>query len=318
MSPNAIIDVRRLTKRFGELVAVNDVTFSVGQGEIFAFLGPNGSGKSTTIRMLCGILLPSAGEGYVLGFDIAHEGERIKRGIGYMSQRFALYEDLSVWENLEFYAGLYDMPRPSRRERLNEMVAMAGLTGRERQLAGQLSGGWKQRLALGCAFIHRPRLLFLDEPTAGVDPVSRQDFWKLIYDLTREGITIFVTTHYLDEAEHANRIGMINDGILRAVASPAELKRGLHGKLLNVACDAPFDAIAILEDLPAIHSVTLQGNDVHARVDSGEQPIELITTRLHQAGIAVYDVRPLEPTLEDVFISLISDPNGEPPTVTAK
>ncbi len=214
MSSEPIIDVRHLTKRFGDLVAVNDISFSVDQGEIFAFLGPNGSGKSTTIRMLCGILLPTSGEGHVLGFDIGHEGEKIKRGIGYMSQRFALYGDLSVWENLEFYAGVYNMPKSSRRERLHEMVSMAGLTGRERQLAGQLSGGWKQRLALGCAFIHRPKLLFLDEPTAGVDPVSRQDFWRLIYDLTREGVTIFVTTHYLDEAEHANRIGMITDGIL--------------------------------------------------------------------------------------------------------
>jgi ABC-2 type transport system ATP-binding protein len=309
MPPEPIIDVRHLTKRFGELVAVNDISFSVAQGEIFAFLGPNGSGKSTTIRMLCGILLPTAGEGRVLGFDIAREGEQIKRGIGYMSQRFALYEDLSVWENLEFYAGVYNMSKASRRARLHEMVAMAGLTGRERQLAGQLSGGWKQRLALGCAFIHRPQLLFLDEPTAGVDPVSRQDFWKLIYELTRDGITVFVTTHYLDEAEHANRIGMINEGILRAVASPAELKHALTGQLLNVACDAPFDAVAILEGLPEVHSATLQGNDVHARVDLNEQAVEQITNRLHQAGITVHDVRPLEPTLEDVFISLISESN---------
>ena len=311
MSPEPIIEVRHLTKRFGDLVAVNDISFSVNQGEIFAFLGPNGSGKSTTIRMLCGILLPTSGEGHVLGFDIAHEGEKIKQGIGYMSQRFALYEDLTVWENLDFYAGVYNMPRATRRGRLDEMVAMAGLTGREKQLAGQLSGGWKQRLALGCAFIHRPKLLFLDEPTAGVDPVSRQDFWKLIYELTREGVTVFVTTHYLDEAEHANRIGMITDGILRAMAPPTELKRALEGHLLNVICDDPFEAIGILEESPDILNVTLQGNDIHVRVDSAAQMAEEITRLLRQAGFNVHDVRPLTPSLEDVFISLIETGTSE-------
>jgi ABC-2 type transport system ATP-binding protein len=305
MPPNVMIDVRHLTRRFGDLVAVNDVSFSVHEGEIFAFLGPNGSGKSTTIRMLCGILAPTAGEGRVLGYDIARESERIKQGIGYMSQRFALYEDLSVWENLEFYASVYNVNRSIRRARLDELVAMAGLTGRERQLAGQLSGGWKQRLALGCAFVHRPRLLFLDEPTAGVDPVSRQQFWTMIYDLTREGVTIFVTTHYLDEAEHANRIGMIHDGRLRALAAPAELKQMVQGDLLAILSDAPFDAVAVLERMPGIHNVALQGNDVHVLVDPGAQSAATITARLQQAGIGVRSVRRIEPSLEDVFISLI-------------
>ena len=301
----AIIDVRHLTKEFGDLIAVNDVTFDVKQGEIFAFLGPNGSGKSTTIRMLCGILTPTSGIGRVLGFDIAEQGEQIKRNIGYMSQRFALYEDLTVRENLEFYAGVYNMPAASRKSRLQEMVTMAGLTGRERQLAGQLSGGWKQRLALGCAFIHRPQLLFLDEPTAGVDPVSRQDFWRLIHDLTREGVTIFVTTHYLDEAEYANRIGMINDGILRAVAAPSELKRSLHGQLINVVCDAPFDAVNVLDKLPGVLNVALQGNNVHARIKNADISAEQVADAVRAAGITVHEVQPLEPTLEDVFISLI-------------
>jgi ABC-2 type transport system ATP-binding protein len=305
MAPAVIIDVRHLTRRFGDLIAVNDVTFSVHEGEIFAFLGPNGSGKSTTIRMLCGILAPTAGEGRVLGYDIARESERIKQGIGYMSQRFALYEDLSVWENLEFYASVYNVNRSIRRARLDELVAMAGLTGRERQLARQLSGGWKQRLALGCAIVHSPRLLFLDEPTAGVDPVSRQEFWTMIYDLAREGRTIFVTTHYLDEAEHANRIGMIHNGVLRALAPPAELKRSLQGQLLKIICAAPFDAVAALEGAPGIHNVALQGNDVHALVDAEMQPAK-IAERLAAAGIAVTDVRPVEPTLEDVFINLIN------------
>jgi len=310
MAPEIIIDVRRLSKHFGDLIAVNDVTFSVDRGEIFAFLGPNGSGKSTTIRMLCGILLPTGGEGYVLGFDIARESEKIKQGIGYMSQRFALYEDLSVWENLEFYAGVYNVPAATQRARLNELVAMAGLTGRERQLAGQLSGGWKQRLALGCAFVHRPQLLFLDEPTAGVDPVSRQDFWTMIYGLAREGVTIFVTTHYLDEAEYANRIGMIHNGALRALASPAELKRSLPGQLLRVFCDAPFGAVALLDHLTGVYNVALHGNDVHALVDPGKLSAEEIADRLRRIGINVQDVRPVEPTLEDVFINLIGAPNG--------
>jgi len=301
-----IIAARELTKRFGDLTAVDHITFAVDQGEIFAFLGPNGSGKSTTIRMLCGILTPTSGTGRVLGFDIEREGELIKRGIGYMSQRFALYQDLTVWENLEFYAGVYNVPRSRRRSRLEELVAMAGLTGRERQLAGQLSGGWQQRLALGCAFVHQPRLLFLDEPTAGVDPVSRQEFWTLIHDLTRQGVTIFVTTHYLDEAEHANRIGMIHLGKLRAVAPPAELKRMVHGRLLNIACDAPFEAVAILEAMPQVSNVTFQGNDVHALLtDEGAE--ETIRDKLRQGGVAVLDVQPITPSLEDVFVSLIAD-----------
>jgi ABC-2 type transport system ATP-binding protein len=300
-----IIDVRHLTKSFGDLVAVNDVTFTVGEGEIFAFLGPNGSGKSTTIRMLCGILAPTSGEGHVLGYDVTREGERIKQGIGYMSQRFALYEDLTVWENLEFYAGVYNVPRSQRRSRLNGLVAMAGLTGRERQLAGQLSGGWKQRLALGCAIVHSPRLLFLDEPTAGVDPVSRQEFWTMIYGQARQGRTIFVTTHYLDEAEHANRIGMIHDGVLRALASPAELKRSLHGQLLEIATDLPFDAVSALEQMPGIRNVALQGNEIHALVEPNPQSADQIAAWLRQRGIVVQSVRPVEPSLEDVFISLI-------------
>ena len=306
MEAEAIIDVRHLTRRFGDLIAVNDVTFSVGVGEVFAFLGPNGSGKSTTIRMLCGILLPSGGEGRVLGFDIAREGERIKQGIGYMSQRFALYEDLSVWDNLDFYARIYGVTAAHRAARLDELVAMAGLGGRARQLAGELSGGWKQRLALGCAIVHRPRLLFLDEPTAGVDPVSRRRFWTMIHGLAREGVTVFVTTHYLDEAEQAGRVGMIYDGVLRALASPAELKRGaLRGQLVSVVCETPFDAVAILEGLPGVRDVALHGTDIHALIDPAEQSPEQLSARLRAAGIVVREVRRIDPTLEDVFIGLI-------------
>lgn len=307
----SIINVEHLTKRFGHYLAVNDVTFAVEAGEVFAFLGPNGSGKSTTIRMLCGILLPTSGRGSVLGFDIAREGEQIKQGIGYMSQRFALYEDLSVRENLQFYAGIYNVSGAKLRMRLDELIAMAGLQGRERQLAGQLSGGWKQRLALGCAIIHRPRLLFLDEPTAGVDPVSRRQFWTMIHGLAHDGVTIFVTTHYLDEAEHANRIGMIHDGVLRALASPAELKQSaLHGLLLNLVCDAPLKAIPILEGLPGVRDVALHGADIHLLIHPTDQDTTELVQRLSQAQIHVAQIEPIEPTLEDVFIGLIGAPAG--------
>ncbi len=312
-----VIDVRHLTKRFGSLVAVDDVTFSVAAGEVFGFLGPNGSGKSTTIRMLCGILLPTSGEGRVLGFDIAHEGERIKQGIGYMSQRFALYEDLSVRDNLDFYARVYDVPTAFRRDRIDALIAMAGLEGREQQLTGQLSGGWKQRLALGCAIVHQPRLLFLDEPTAGVDPVSRRRFWTMIHGLARDGMTVFVTTHYLDEAEHATRIGMIHNGVLRALSSPEELKRtALQGQLLSVRCDEPFDVARVLEPLSGVRDVAIHGSDVHVLIDSDVQSGELLARKLRAAGLEVRGVKPIEPTLEDVFISFIGSGASEPHETT--
>ncbi|MGE3271987.1 MAG: ATP-binding cassette domain-containing protein [Chloroflexota bacterium] len=301
-----IIEVQGLTRRFGDRVAVENVTFSVYTGEVFAFLGPNGSGKSTTIRMLCGILAPSDGTGRVLGFDIARDGERIKQSIGYMSQRFALYEELSVRENLEFYAGVYEVPRRERRARIDGLIAMAGLEGREHQLSGQLSGGWKQRLALGCAIVHRPRLLFLDEPTAGVDPVSRRRFWTMIHGLAEQGVTIFVTTHYLDEAEHATRIAMIHNGVLRALATPAELKQNsLQGTLVNVVCDAPFEAVQLLEGRPGVSDVALHGADVHVLLDEATLTPDALAALLTDEGIQVRSLQPIEPSLEDVFISLI-------------
>lgn len=306
MSTPAIIDVHHLTRAFGSLIAVNDLSFKVHQGEIFAFLGPNGSGKSTTIRMLCGILAPTSGQATVLGYDVLRQAEKIKQGIGYMSQRFALYEDMTVRENLEFYASVYSVNGAQRRQRLAELIDMAGLKGRENQLAGQLSGGWKQRLALGCATVHNPGLLFLDEPTAGVDPISRQEFWTMIYDLARVGRTIFVTTHYLDEAEHANRVGMILDGVLRALDSPAALKASVHGLLLKISTSNPFAAVAAMEKLPGVMNVALQGNDVHALLDPALQSAASLTAALRAAGVTVTDARQVEPTLEDVFIYLAS------------
>lgn len=312
MRAPAAIRVESLTKRFGDLVAVNGVTFAVRTGEVFAFLGPNGSGKSTTIRMLCGILEPTSGEGRVLGFDIRSQGEQIKRRIGYMSQRFALYEDLTVRENLEFYAGVYEVPGSSLRRRLDELIAMAGLSGRERQLAANLSGGWKQRLALGCAIVHEPPLLFLDEPTAGVDPVSRRNFWTMIFGLASAGVTVFATTHYLDEAEHADRVAMIHDGVLRALSTPADLKAHyLRGQLFGVDCDDPRRALEVLRRVPGVSEVTLYGSSVHVLTQAGDPA--RIRDALIGGGIGVGGVAPIAPTLEDVFISIMGERQQESP-----
>jgi ABC-2 type transport system ATP-binding protein len=217
------IECENLTKKFQDRVAVNNLSISIEKGSIYGFLGPNGSGKSTTIRMLCGLLVPTSGKGTVLGYDVMKESEEIKQRIGYMSQKFSLYEDLTVEENLDFYAGIYDINGSLRKQRKAELIEMAGLTGREKQIAGSLSGGWKQRLALSCALLHRPELLILDEPTAGVDPVSRRIFWDVIHDLAKQGITVLVTTHYMDEAQTCDWIGFIFYGNLLAQGSPQEL-----------------------------------------------------------------------------------------------
>lgn len=218
------VEVKSLTKVFGKFVAVNDINFSIERGEIFGFLGPNGAGKSTTIKMLCGILEPSSGEGIVEGFDISKSPDKIKEIIGYMSQKFSLYNDLTVEENINFYAGIHDIEKKKITERKEWILNMAGLTGKEKVLTSMLSGGWRQRLSLGCAIIHTPKVVFLDEPTAGVDPISRRDFWNLIRNLSKNGTTVFVTTHYMGEAEHCDRISMIYNGKLIAIGSPKELK----------------------------------------------------------------------------------------------
>jgi ABC-2 type transport system ATP-binding protein len=304
MPGSPAVEAVGLTKHFGDLVAVDHLTLQVRQGEVFAFLGPNGSGKTTTIRMLCGIITPTSGEGHVLGFDISSQSEAIKANIGYMSQRFALYEDLTVRENLDFYAGIYRVPRGRRSTRVSELIAMAGLTGRERQLAGQLSGGWKQRLALGCAIVHEPPLLFLDEPTAGVDPVSRRSFWTLIYGLARSGVTIFLTTHYIDEAEHADRVALMLGGKMVALAPPRELREtGLSGTLLEVECEPAVDALELLPSLSGVREATLYGTLLHVLVD-GLSP-EQLGDMLREHGIQVISIRNIKPSLEDVFVSRI-------------
>jgi ABC-2 type transport system ATP-binding protein len=299
------VSARDLTKVYGQLTAVDRLSLDVREGEVFAFLGPNGSGKTTTIRMLCGIITPTSGQGRVLGFDIATQSESIKARIGYMSQRFALYEDLTVRENLNFYAGVYQVHGSRRDVRVQELIGMAGLTGREGQLAGQLSGGWKQRLALGCAIVHQPPLLFLDEPTAGVDPVSRRSFWTLIYGLARGGVTIFLTTHYIDEAEHADRVALMLDGRMVALAPPRDLREtGLSGTLLEVECEPAVDALELLPGVPGVHEVTLYGTLLHVLVDAGLSADKL-TDLLRQRGFTVTSVREIKPSLEDVFVSRI-------------
>lgn len=229
---NAIV-VENLTKKFGDFTAVDNISFSIPKGSIFGFLGPNGSGKSTTIRMLCGVLHPTGGKAYIMGKDVTKETESVRQSLGYMSQKFSLYEDLTVNENLDFYAGVYGLPKDVANDRKKELIMMANLTGKEKSLAGTLSGGWKQRLALGCALIHKPRLLILDEPTAGVDPVSRRVFWEIIHALAGQGITILVTTHYMDEAESCDTVGFIMNGKLMNIAPPQQLIKQENAKNLE-------------------------------------------------------------------------------------
>ena len=247
------VTLRDLEKRFGSFVAVDRISLEVARGEIFGFLGPNGAGKSTTIRMLTGLLTPSGGSGTVAGYDVRTEPERIKTRIGYMSQRFSLYEDLTVEENIDFYSGIYRLPAEKKEERKQWVLQMAGLEQHRRTRTAHLSGGWKQRLALGCAILHEPEIVFLDEPTSGVDPLSRRAFWDLIYDLSERGVTIFVTTHYMEEAEYCDRLGLVYRGELIALGTPRELKEtSIRGTVLEVVCDRAQDALTVLDGLPGV------------------------------------------------------------------
>jgi ABC-2 type transport system ATP-binding protein len=300
------VEVRNLVKRFGDFTAVDDISFAVRRGEIFGFLGPNGAGKSTTIRMLCGLLVPSSGEGSVGGFDVRDESEKIKETIGYMSQRFSLYEDLTVEENVDFYADIYNVPYARLAERRQRVFDLTRLEDRRKSLTGDLPMGLKQRLALGCAVIHEPPILFLDEPTSGVDPISRRSFWDLIYQMASKGTTVFVTTHYMDEAEHCDRLAMIYRGKLIALGSPAEMKeRSVHGTLLEIEADPLMEALSILETVPAIKELAVFGATLHALVPD-EAAARLAITRALEAGkVQITGVDRIQPTLEDVFVSLI-------------
>jgi ABC-2 type transport system ATP-binding protein len=285
---------------------VDRVSFNVGEGDIFGFLGPNGAGKTTTIRMLLGLLRPTSGSATVLGYDIEQQSGEIRKRIGYMSQRFSLYEELRVMENLDFHGRTYGVKGRELAERKRFVLEMAGLLGRERELTRNLSGGWKQRLALGAAILHRPRILFLDEPTAGVDPVSRREFWDLLYELADEGTTIFVTTHYMDEAEHCHRLAFIHRGRIVADGTPEEIKREqMQGQVLEIDCDQPERALLALRELERFDEVALYGALVHAVVADAETLRPLVARTLADAGVALYSLAVIPPSLEDVFIARI-------------
>ncbi len=295
-----------LQKRFGDFTAVDNVSFEVNTGEIFGFLGPNGAGKSTTIRMLCGILAPTAGQGQVAGFDIFSEAEKIKTQIGYMSQKFSLYEDLTVEENIDFYSGIYKIAKDKKKQQKEWVIEMAGLEQHRHSKTKILSGGWKQRLALGCAILHEPPVIFLDEPTAGVDPISRRQFWDLIYELSGKGVTIFVTTHYMDEAEYCDRMGFIYKGQLIALGNPEQLKTDImQEKVLEVSCERPQEAMELLADIETVKESALFGRNLHIVVHDEKKASEQIHTLLTEKGFMPGTIETITPSLEDVFVSLI-------------
>jgi len=306
--PEYTIEVKNLTKKFGKFTAVDNISFHVERGEVFGFLGANGAGKSTTIRMLCGLLTPSSGTAKVAGYDTKTEPEKIKENIGYMSQKFSLYQDLTVKENITFFGGVYGLLNGQLRERMSWVLEMAGLKGREHSLARELAGGWKQRLALGCALLHNPKIVFLDEPTGGVDPISRRSFWELINKLSESGTTVFVTTHYLDEAEYCNTIMLIHAGKLIAGGSPQELKRRyIQNPILEVECDKVIEALDILQKEKWVLETSVFGTHIHVSVEDEERGKELVGQLLLRNNIIVRRIDRIMPSLEDVFIHLIED-----------
>jgi ABC-2 type transport system ATP-binding protein len=315
-SAEPVIVTDRLSRRFGDLVAVRDVSLEVRTGEIFGVLGPNGAGKSTTIRMLCGILDPTSGSGRVVGFDIQRDAERIKERIGYMTQRFSLYEDLSVEENLSFYAGIYGVSWGRRRARVNAVLESSGLVDRRKQLAGTLSGGWKQRVALASATIHEPPLLFLDEPTAGVDPVSRRDFWEQIHRIAHAGTTVLLTTHYMDEAERCHRLAFIFRGTLLDVGTPAEVvdRRKLAG--VEIVTERAARAAEVLRADVAIDEVAHYGNVLRVVTRDGEEP-EIVVGRLLTGELAPQSLRRVRVGVEDAFVSMVRHEAEELPRAEA-
>ena len=298
--------VKDLEKRFGKFIAVNRISFDVAKGEIFGFLGPNGAGKSTTIRMLCGILSPTSGMGSVAGFDIRTETEKIKSNIGYMSQKFSLYEDLTVEENINFYSGIYRIPEGRKEERKSWVIEMAGLSEHRNSRTRILSSGWKQRLALGCAILHQPPIIFLDEPTSGVDPISRRQFWDLIYELSGKGVTVFVTTHYMDEAEYCDRLALIYRGELIAIGTPDELKtKFMEEDVLEVFCERPQDAMDEIIKIEGIKEVALFGKGLHIVTEDSETATRAIKKLLEENNYRIEHIKNIIPSLEDVFVSLI-------------
>ena len=296
------IQTDKLTKRFGEFTAVDGVTFEVKRGEIVGYVGPNGSGKTTTIRMLCAVLTPSAGNALVLGLDVARQAEKLRPQIGYMSQKFALYDELTVRENLEFYAGVYGV---RSKERLREALEDAGVTEFAQIQAGQLSGGWRQRLALACALVHQPKLMFLDEPTSGVDPVARREFWDRIYALAEQGTTIFISTHYMDEAEHCGRVGFMHSGKLLAMDTPTALKATrLHGEAWDIETAKLVEGLTVLGQMDCVQQASMAGDKLHIITSPGDCTVDLLMRTLTAQGIDDAQAAPADATLEDVFVSL--------------
>jgi ABC-2 type transport system ATP-binding protein len=301
-----------LTRRFGDFVAVDDVSFQVARGEIFGFLGPNGAGKTTTMKMLTGLVQPSAGRGVVAGFDVATDGESIRRNIGYMSQLFSLYDDLTVTENIDFFMGLYGVPRSRRAERRDWVLEMAGLTANRRRLTGQLPLGFKQRLALGSAVLHEPPVLFLDEPTSGVDPTSRRAFWELIYELAGGDTTVLVSTHYMEEAEYCDRLSLMNRGKLIAMDTPGALRGAMTEPILAVrTSDAPRAAEAV-QGVEGVLEAGMFGRVVHVAVLDADRARGGIRAALEQAGVQVHGIDEIEPSLEDVFVARVRAAGGAP------
>ena len=301
--------VESLTKRFGDFVAVDQVTFDVARGEIFGFLGPNGAGKTTTIKMLAALLAPTSGRATVAGHDVATEAPALKRRIGYMSQLFSLYADLTVEENIGFFSGLYGVPSSRRAARHDWVLEMAGLAAHRSRLTGELPLGWKQRLALGCAVLHEPPVLFLDEPTSGVDPIARRQFWELIYRLAEQGTTVFVSTHYMEEAEYCHRLALMNRGRLIALDRPAQLRRQHHEPIFELhAGDAPR-AVEVLKTLPEVVEAAMFGRAIHVTV-ADAATAERLPRALAERGIAASALAPVVPSLEDVFVSRVRAAGG--------
>ena len=297
--------IEGLTRRFGKFVAVDHLDLTVRKGEVFGFLGPNGAGKSTTIRMLCGLLTPSAGKAIVAGYDVARSPEMVRQRLGYMSQKFSLYGDLTVMENIRLFAGLYSVSARDLDARIQWVLEMANLKGRENLITATLPGGWKQRLALGCAVLHRPPVVFLDEPTSGVDPIARRQFWELIHQMAGEGVTVFVTTHYMEEAEYCNRLALIYRGSMVALGTPSELKeKSTQGELLLVECDRLGEALELLRNVPGVLDAAVFGSALHLVVEDAQSEQARIQEKLRSESITLKRIQKIRPSLEDVFVSL--------------
>jgi ABC-2 type transport system ATP-binding protein len=309
--PSIVVD--KLCKRFGEFSALDDVSFDVGRGEIMGFLGPNGAGKSTLIRVLCGLLRPTSGRAVVAGIDITIDPEAVRRRIGYMSQKFSLYSDLSVVENLRFFGGIYGVSSDQIDERIRFALDMAGLQDRETALVSTLAGGWKQRLALGCAILHKPAILFLDEPTSGVDPSSRRRFWDLIHSLSADGVSVLVSTHYMDEAEYCMRIAMIERGRLIALGTPHNLKQqSIGGELIELECENIGNALDLIARVPGVRDVAVFGNTLHVLVENAEQTAAVVCASLAEHGLPGARARRIDPTMEDMFVHLVRTSREQP------